>query len=175
MSDNTLIIKKKISLLKRWYFWVIIILSITIIVESTLLVISQNNTDEITESTMSPEEKSKDELCKLSRKINTTLGNSNVYFSGDGSLIFIEIRDYKQEYNDTKLKALFEILQSDYCKENFYLATITTYMESGDDTLVSRHIYDIKKQTQFGDNEWYINFDRYSNTVDTFGKYIYGN
>lgn len=161
------------NLLKKWWFWIIVLLIIGIIFETIFLFIffsTNKNKVTVTES------KSDEELCQFSRQITSAIGSGNVYFSADGSMIFIEIRDYKNEYNDTKLKALFKILQDDYCKENFLLATITTYMESNGENnhLVLRNIYDIKHQKQLTESEKYINFNEYTNTVNSFGNAIYG-
>lgn len=165
------------NVLKKWWFWIIVILIIGIIFETVFLFISlDTNEDTDKNNVTTTESKSDEELCQLSRQISSVLGSSNVYFSGDGSMIFIELRNYKTEYNDTKLKALFEILQSDYCKENFLLATITTYMESNGENnhLIIRDVYDIKNQKNVAESEKYINFDEYSNTINSFGNAIYG-
>ena len=39
---------------------------------------------------------------------------------------------------------------------------------------INRNIYDIKSQKKLTESEKYINFNEYTNTVNSFGNAIYG-
>ena len=146
---------------KKWWLLIIIILTIVIILGSIFL-IKTLKPDQNTYKNNITVSRTDEELRKLSTQINSVLGcSSNVYYSENHSLIFIEIRDWKSEYNTTKLADLYKILQSDSCKENFILATITCYIESSGkkNQLAIRNIYDIKNQKQVGESETYVNFE----------------
>lgn len=117
--------------------------------------------------TSSLSESSNEDLIKLSKEINSTLGSSNVYFSADGIFMYIEVRNWKNEYNETKFKELFKILKDDFCKENIKIVTILLYMDQGEDknNLVIRHVYDVRKETDCEAQETYVNFDTYSEAM----------
>ena len=162
---------KKIEFYKKWWFWTIIILLTLLIIETAFFIITlkgRTKDNEIFNSSTSYRE----ELMSLAKQINTTLGHSNVYFSSDGSLMFIEIRNWNSEYNSTKLKDLFKILENDYCKEHISTVTITTYFESSDNqgNLVIRHVYNLKTKSYIEESETYIDYDTYSSLFDNYSN-----
>ena len=102
----------------------------------------------------------------LSKQINDLLGSSSVYYSADGTSMFIEIRDWDNENNE-KLQEVITILRNDASKNNIKLITITTYINDNSKKgyLVIRNMYDTERGN-IGKQETYIDFDTVSNAVN---------
>lgn len=102
----------------------------------------------------------------LSKQINDLLGSSSVYYSADGTSMFIEIRNWDNENNE-KLQEVIKILRNDVQKNNIKLITITTYINdnSKNNYLVIRNMYDTERGN-IGEQETYIDFDTVSNAVN---------
>ena len=103
---------------------------------------------------------------ELSKQINDLLGSSSVYYSADGTSMFIEIRDWDNENNE-KLQEVIKILKNDASKNNIKLITITTYINDNSKTnyIVIRNMYDTERGN-IGEQETYIDFDTVSNIID---------
>lgn len=149
--------KEKVAIYKKWWFW-IIILAIVIVISFTLIMWKAFST-------------AFDEISVLAIDIQNVYEDATVYTSAGNNTIFIELRNWSNDYSD-KLNEILDIVKTKIdnggLQQYSKFITLAYLTSSETEDLLIKHTYNIPSFTEVEEIKQYISFSEYQELYDSY-------